>query len=112
MLCPLFLKYPFKLKIIYKKINQITTEETIPTMWDDGFASSHPLKVKVLTRAEIISSAFDQITTRKGAAVMKMVESVVGATQFQNGLKVKKNLYFYLLLLFCFFFLLELFIHE
>ena len=57
-------------------------------MWEDGYASSHPLAVKVQTRGEILSSAFDQITSRKGAAVMRTVESVVGAAQVQNGFKV------------------------
>ena len=57
-------------------------------MWDDGYSSSHPLAVKVATRAEIISSAFDQITSRKGASIMRMVESVVGVSQVQNGFKV------------------------
>ena len=65
-------------------------------MWDDGYSSSHPLAVKVATRAEILSSAFDAITSKKGAAVMRMVESVVGAAQVQNGFKV------YLSIIVCF----------
>jgi aminopeptidase N len=63
----------------------------MPTMWDDGFSSSHPLAVKVATRAEILASAFDKITSRKGASIMRMVESVFGASQVQNGFKVILN---------------------
>ena len=37
----------------------------MPTMWDDGFSSSHPLAVKVITRAEILASAFDKIKLSK-----------------------------------------------
>jgi aminopeptidase N len=62
-------------------------------MWDDGYESSHPLQVKLETTSEIIS-VYDKITSSKGAAVMRMVESVVGPTQFKTGLKVKMVAYF------------------
>ena len=57
-------------------------------MWEDGYGSSHPLAVKVQTKGEILSSAFDTVTSRKGAAIMRTVESVFGALQVQNGFKV------------------------
>ena len=75
-------------------MDQLVIEETIPVMWDDGFASSHPLAAKVdaslaqlVDRTKVLS-IFDKITTSKGIAVMRMVESVVGVLGFQNGLKV------------------------
>ena len=63
------------------------TEETIPAMWEDGYESSHPLQIKVENLGQIIS-AFDLITSSKGAAFMRMVESIFGSSQFTTGLKV------------------------
>lgn len=69
-------------------MNQIITEETIPVMWDDGYDSAHSLAVSVLNKAEIISNIFDVITEKKGVAIMKMIESVFGASQVLDGFKV------------------------
>jgi aminopeptidase N len=75
-------------------MDQLVVEETVPVMWEDGYASSHPLATKVenslvqLVDKSKIISIFDKITTSKGIAVMRMVESVVGASGFQNGFKV------------------------
>jgi osmotically-inducible protein OsmY len=61
-------------------------------MWEDGYGSSHPLAVKVKTKGEIVSSVFDTVTSRKGASIMRTVESVFGVTQVQNGFKVPLNI--------------------
>jgi aminopeptidase N len=68
-------------------------EETIPAMWEDGYESSHPLQINVEHLGQL-TSIFDVITSSKGAAIMRMVESIVGNTQFLNGLKVNYFLIF------------------
>ena len=59
----------------------------IPVMWDDGFMSSHPVYADVI-QPEQINSIFDSITYDKGCSLLRMLESTVGETEFQNGLKV------------------------
>ena len=79
-------------KLIFVKIDQMIAEETVPAMWEDGYESSHPLQLKLETTSQIIS-VFDTITSGKGAAIMRMVESIVGFANFQASLKVIINLY-------------------
>jgi aminopeptidase N len=51
----------------------------------DSLASTHPIHANVETVAEI-EGAFDVITYEKGAAVLRMVESYVGADGFRRAI--------------------------
>jgi puromycin-sensitive aminopeptidase len=51
----------------------------------DSLASTHPIHASVETVAEI-EGAFDAITYGKGAAVLRMVESYVGADTFRRAI--------------------------
>jgi aminopeptidase N len=56
-------------------------------MYDDGFEATHPVYVNVLLPSQI-NGIFDSITYDKGAALLFMLESIVGETNFREGLKV------------------------
>lgn len=56
-------------------------------MWEDGFQSSHPIVANISTANDIIAN-FDKIPIEKAGAVLRMLESIVGETVLQNGLKV------------------------
>jgi aminopeptidase N len=51
----------------------------------DSFAATHPIRASVESPGEIEGS-FDTITYQKGAAVLRMVESYVGADAFRRGI--------------------------
>ncbi len=72
------------------KTNQITTEETIPVMWDDGYSDAHSLQFNNLTesKSEIESNVLDIITSKKGAATIRMLESLVTPSSFETGFQV------------------------
>ena len=59
----------------------------IQTLWDDSYESTRPLKFPVQTPS-LIHKISDRLTAVKGTAMLRMLESVVGETGFQNGLKV------------------------
>ena len=56
-------------------------------MWDDGYPSSRPVVVNA-TSSDVINSLYDSITFSKGSAILRMLESIVGETNFQSGLRV------------------------
>ncbi|CAF1272229.1 unnamed protein product [Rotaria sp. Silwood1] len=66
---------------------QALTEEVIPVMWDDAKPSSHPVVVQNVTSAAEITSLFDSITYSKGASILRMLEKIVGANTFRDGLR-------------------------
>ena len=62
-------------------------------MWDDAFESSHPVEANVVTPDQI-NNVFDSITYSKGAALLRMLESVVGEEAFRDGLRVMNFLFY------------------
>jgi aminopeptidase N len=58
-------------------------------MFEDGYQTSHPVSLEVLTPAQI-NSVFDTITYDKGSSLLRMLESTVGAQNFREGLNVNK----------------------
>jgi aminopeptidase N len=65
------------------------TTYQIPVMYDDGYQTSHPVSVEVLTPAQI-NSVFDSITYDKGSSLLRMLEATVGANNFRDGLNVNR----------------------
>ncbi|KAH6826264.1 aminopeptidase M1 [Perilla frutescens var. hirtella] len=51
----------------------------------DGLAESHPIEVDI-NHASEIDEIFDAISYRKGASVIRMLQSYLGAESFQRGL--------------------------
>jgi aminopeptidase N len=72
-------------------MDQFLVDEVLPVMYDDGFAVSHPVLNNVDDPNEIMS-LFDSITYSKGSALLFMLESTVGADNFQKGLHVINRL--------------------
>ena len=66
---------------------QALTEDVIPVMWDDAKPSSHAIVVRNVTSAADITSLFDSITYSKGASILRMLEKIVGADVFRDGLR-------------------------
>ncbi|KAB2072532.1 hypothetical protein E1A91_A07G022000v1 [Gossypium mustelinum] len=60
----------------------------------DGLAESHPIEVEINHAAEI-DEIFDAISYRKGASVIRMLQSYLGAECFQRSLAsyIKKHAY-------------------
>ncbi|RYR42255.1 hypothetical protein Ahy_A08g038721 isoform B [Arachis hypogaea] len=60
----------------------------------DGLAESHPIEVEVNHAGEI-DEIFDSISYRKGASVIRMLQSYLGAESFQRSLAsyIKKHAY-------------------
>ncbi|QHN93818.1 Aminopeptidase [Arachis hypogaea] len=60
----------------------------------DGLAESHPIEVEVNHAGEI-DEIFDSISYRKGASVIRMLQSYLGAERFQRSLAsyIKKQAY-------------------
>ena len=59
-------------------------QENQQALWLDSLKATRPIHVDVETPAQI-DEAFDAITYQKGAAVLRMVESYVGAETFRKG---------------------------
>lgn len=59
----------------------------MPVMWDDAKPSSHPIVVQNVITAADITSLFDSITYSKGASILRMLEKIVGADTFRDGLR-------------------------
>uniref|UniRef100_A0A0M3ILF3 Aminopeptidase N n=1 Tax=Ascaris lumbricoides TaxID=6252 RepID=A0A0M3ILF3_ASCLU len=60
----------------------------------DARASSHPLYFPI-EKAEDVSEVFDDITYDKGAAIIHMIEDVMGSDNFKKGLNIYLNRYKY-----------------
>uniref|UniRef100_A0A915AG91 Aminopeptidase n=2 Tax=Parascaris univalens TaxID=6257 RepID=A0A915AG91_PARUN len=56
----------------------------------DARASSHPLYFPI-EKAEDVSEVFDDITYDKGAAIVHMIEDVMGSDNFKKGLNIYLN---------------------
>ena len=56
-------------------------------LWDDAYLTTRPLKIPI-ENPSLISKVNDRLTAVKGTAMLKMLESVAGETEFQNGLRV------------------------
>lgn len=63
-------------------------------MKQDAQATSHPI-VQEIDRAEQADQAFDNITYRKGQAVIRMLESYVGEVFFRQGVRTYMKRYAY-----------------
>eukprot|EP00253_Pinus_taeda_P000536 PITA_00536 len=60
-------------------------DETVEAYRLDGLVESHPIEVEV-GHAREIDEIFDAISYRKGASIIRMLESYIGASVFQKGL--------------------------
>lgn len=56
-------------------------------MWQDGFATSRAIKSNINSQQDI-QVAFEELTYVKGAAIIRMFESMLGENSFKNGLIV------------------------
>ena len=57
-------------------------------MWDDGYATSRSIIMNITAQSDLIK-AFDEFAYNKGAAVIRMLESVIKEDALFQGLKVK-----------------------
>jgi aminopeptidase N len=62
-------------------MTQFLIEDVQPVMEIDAGVSSHPIVVNV-TNPDEINEVFDKISYSKGAAVIRMLESMMGKTAF------------------------------
>ncbi|KAK8660807.1 hypothetical protein V6N13_051716 [Hibiscus sabdariffa] len=69
-------------------------DETTAGLRLDGLAESHPIEVEINHAAEI-DEIFDAISYRKGASVIRMLQSYLGAECFQKSLAsyIKRHAY-------------------
>ena len=65
---------------------QFIYEDTNVGLNLDGLRASHPIEAKVRNPAEI-RELFDAISYRKGAAILHMLEEMLGAETFRDGLR-------------------------
>ncbi|XP_033233199.1 glutamyl aminopeptidase isoform X2 [Drosophila pseudoobscura] len=74
--------------------NQFVIEELHPVLVIDATLASHPIVKSIASPAEI-TEYFDTITYSKGAALVRMLENLVGETKFKNGTTryLKNNIY-------------------
>ncbi len=92
----LWLKEGFAEFIMYMSVGQLYPEmETWssfvadilgPALELDALNSSHPIEVEVGHPSEV-SEIFDLITYNKGASIIRMLHSFIGAENFKNGLR-------------------------
>uniref|UniRef100_A0A0D6QRK3 Aminopeptidase n=1 Tax=Araucaria cunninghamii TaxID=56994 RepID=A0A0D6QRK3_ARACU len=61
------------------------TDQTMEAFRLDGLVESHPIEVEV-GHAREIDEIFDAISYKKGASIIRMLESYLGAECFQKGL--------------------------
>jgi puromycin-sensitive aminopeptidase len=57
-------------------------DQTVDAFRLDGIVGSHPIEVDV-GHAREIDEIFDAISYRKGASIIRMLESYIGASVFQ-----------------------------
>ncbi|RNA36671.1 endoplasmic reticulum aminopeptidase 2 isoform X2 [Brachionus plicatilis] len=70
----------------FKMRDEFINDHVIPIMWDDGFVSSRPIKFDVSSQIDI-KFMFEQLTTSKSAAVVRMLKSIVGDQEFKKNIK-------------------------
>lgn len=56
-------------------------------MWDDGFVSTRPLTSDVQYPTDV-AKVFDPLTYAKGAALLRMTESIVKEDNFKANIRV------------------------
>eukprot|EP00252_Welwitschia_mirabilis_P026272 TRINITY_DN853_c0_g2_i2.p1 TRINITY_DN853_c0_g2~~TRINITY_DN853_c0_g2_i2.p1 ORF type:complete len:876 (-),score=167.86 TRINITY_DN853_c0_g2_i2:460-3087(-) len=61
-------------------------DQTMEAFRLDGLVESHPIEVEI-RHAREIDEIFDAISYKKGASIIRMLESYLGAQTFQKGLK-------------------------
>ncbi|ODN00507.1 Endoplasmic reticulum aminopeptidase 2 [Orchesella cincta] len=69
----------------WKMMEQFVIEKTQPALALDALGSSHPISVEVQDPREI-EAIFDTISYNKGAAILRMLESVLGLNVLRHGL--------------------------
>jgi aminopeptidase N len=62
----------------------------LPVMWDDGFISTKPVKQNITTQFQL-NAAFEPLVYDKGAALIRMLEAVVGENELRTGLIVSSK---------------------
>ena len=65
---------------------QFVSDDTNRGLSLDGLRNSHPIEQEVKNPAEI-GQLFDAISYSKGASVLRMLETFIGADTFQNGIQ-------------------------
>ncbi|CAF0707260.1 unnamed protein product [Brachionus calyciflorus] len=65
--------------------NQFINDKMIPAMWQDGYASSRPIKMNITSSLEL-SIAFDELVYNKGASLIRMLENIIGEQQLISSL--------------------------
>ena len=70
----------------YKMWDQFVTGSLAAALRLDALKSSHPIDVPI-RHAEEVEQVFDSISYCKGAAVVRMVQAVLGFKNFQKGLQ-------------------------
>ncbi|PVD39140.1 hypothetical protein C0Q70_01768 [Pomacea canaliculata] len=68
----------------WEMMQQFITEESQPVMVTDAGVSSHPIIVNV-NKPDEINEVFDAISYSKGAAVIRMLEAIIGKDKFFEG---------------------------
>ncbi|KAG5192903.1 membrane alanyl aminopeptidase [Tribonema minus] len=69
---------------------QFTTDDQAAALRLDSLKTSHPIQVPI-AHAEEVEQVFDAISYCKGACVVRMLHSVIGADKFKEGLQVYMN---------------------
>lgn len=59
----------------------------IPAMWEDGFAGSRAVVMNVTLQSDLVK-AFDSFSFDKGAALIRMLESIIGENELKMDLIV------------------------
>ena len=80
----------FKIFLIlydFNQENQFLTEETIKAMWEDGYATSKPV-IKDVDERNSEPRVSDRIVSSKGAAILRMLESIVLPDAFKTNMRV------------------------
>jgi aminopeptidase N len=61
-------------------------------MWDDGFEATLPVKLAV-NNPNAVRNILVERTYKKSAAIMRMLESIVGENSFRSTLRVHNRSY-------------------
>lgn len=72
----------------FLKDNQFIVDKMLPAMWDDGYATSRSIIMSIHDQSDLVK-AFDEFAYNKGAALIRMFESVIQENELFQGLKVK-----------------------
>ncbi|CAD6195358.1 unnamed protein product [Caenorhabditis auriculariae] len=70
----------------FRMAENFVTDDLSRALTADSKASSHPLSFKIDKAMEVIE-AFDDISYKKGASVIRMIRQVIGEKNFQKGIQ-------------------------